>query len=122
MPAPVQFPESADLDPSVPPSGPGCVDCDADGGWWVHLRRCTACGHVGCCDSSPAQHATAHFHATSHPIVASYEPGEAWMWNYATEEMGRGPALAEPTSRPEDQTVPGPQGRVPENWQELIHR
>ena len=45
----------------VPPSGPGCAECTAVEGWWVHLRRCAACGHVGCCDSSPAQHASAHF-------------------------------------------------------------
>ena len=45
------------IDASVPPSGPGCVECEATGGWWFHLRRCTKCGHVGCCDSSPSQHA-----------------------------------------------------------------
>ena len=116
------FAESADLDPSVPPSGTGCAECTAAQGWWVHLRRCTTCGHVGCCDTSPEQHATAHFRETGHPIVASFEPGEAWLWNYATEEMGRGPSLAEPTARPEDQPVPGPQGRVPDNWRDLIHR
>ena len=62
--------------PSAAPSGAGCADCDEAGGWWVHLRRCAHCGHVGCCDSSPAQHATAHCRATGHPIVQSYEPGE----------------------------------------------
>ena len=121
MPPPVQFPESADVDPSVPPSGPGCAECIAAQGWWVHLRRCAACGHVGCCDTSPEQHATAHFRETGHPVVASYEPGESWFWNYATEETGRGPALAEPSARPDDQPVPGPQGLVPDNWRDLIH-
>jgi hypothetical protein len=44
----------------------GCVECDAGGGWWVHLRRCTLCGHIGCCDDSPAKRATAHAKATGH--------------------------------------------------------
>ena len=41
------------IDPTVPPSGPGCVECTRTQGWWVHLRRCAQCGHIGCCDSSP---------------------------------------------------------------------
>ena len=49
---------------------------------WVHLRLCLTCGHVGCCDSSPNQHATKHFHATGHPIMKSAEPGEDWGWCY----------------------------------------
>ncbi len=65
-----------DIDPSVPPSGTGCRECEEDGGWWVHLRRCASCGHVGCCDTSPAQHATRHFVETGHPVVQSFEPGE----------------------------------------------
>jgi hypothetical protein len=51
------------IKPDVPPSGEGCAECLAAGGWWLHLRRCTECGHVGCCDSSPSQHASKHFHA-----------------------------------------------------------
>ncbi|MFI9829025.1 MAG: UBP-type zinc finger domain-containing protein [Streptomyces sp.] len=105
------------LDPSVPPSGSGCVDCDAVGGWWFHLRRCAQCGHVGCCDSSPAKHATAHFQETGHPLVQSYEPGEDWYWNFRTKEMFEsGPALAAPDSHPADQPAPGPEGRVPADW------
>ena len=69
----------------VPPSGDGCVDCLAIGGWWVHLRRCTSCGHVGCCDSSPNRHASAHAAATRHPVVQSFEPGEDWYWCYVDE-------------------------------------
>ncbi|EME17447.1 UBP-type zinc finger domain-containing protein [Rhodococcus triatomae] len=107
--------------PEVPPSGPGCVDCDADGGWWVHLRRCASCGHVGCCDSSPAQHATAHATTTGHPIVQSFEPGEDWFWNYRTEQAFTGPDLAEPRHRPMDQPSPGPSGRVPADWREHVH-
>jgi hypothetical protein len=107
--------------PEVPPSGTGCSDCDAAGGWWVHLRRCAECGHVGCCDSSPGQHATAHFRASGHPVVQSFEPGEDWGWDYARDLALRLPAMAPPTSRPDDQPSPGPSGRVPEDWQDHIH-
>jgi len=105
----------------VAPSGEGCQECLAAGGWWVHLRRCAACGHVGCCDTSPGQHATAHFHASGHPLVQSFEPGEHWFYDYRAEAFANGPRLAEPTSRPEEQPVPGPAGRVPADWQDLIH-
>ncbi|MEU3096963.1 UBP-type zinc finger domain-containing protein [Streptomyces sp. NPDC006967] len=111
------------IDPGVPPTGAGCVDCDTTGGWWFHLRRCAGCGHIGCCDSSPGQHATAHFESTGHPVVRSYEPGEGWFWNYATEELQEsGPELAPPVSRPADQPAPGPAGRVPADWAASLHR
>ena len=71
----------------VHPSANGCEDCLKIGGHWVHLRMCLECGHVGCCDSSPNRHATAHFHATKHPIVTSREPGEDWKWCYIDEVM-----------------------------------
>ena len=58
----------------------GCEDCLAAGGQWVHLRMCETCGRIGCCDSSPNQHATRHAHATGHPILRSVEPGEDWSW------------------------------------------
>lgn len=41
-----------------PPNG--CAECLEAGGLSVHLRMCASCGHVGCCDSSPNRHATAH--------------------------------------------------------------
>jgi len=69
----------------VAASDDGCTDCLAIGGRWVHLRRCTECGHVGCCDSSPNTHATKHFHATGHPLVQSFEPGEDWFWCYVDD-------------------------------------
>ena len=71
----------------VHPSARGCEDCLRVGAAWVHLRICMTCGHVGCCDSSPHKHATKHFHATSHPIVKSMEPGEQWGWCYVDEVM-----------------------------------
>jgi Zn-finger in ubiquitin-hydrolases and other protein len=113
--------ERAGIDPSVPPSGTGCADCEAIGGWWVHLRRCTQCGHIGCCDTSPAQHATAHFRETGHPVITSFEPGENWFWDYTAEAGFEGPELTPPHSRPEDQTSPGPADRVPQDWRAHIH-
>jgi uncharacterized UBP type Zn finger protein len=63
----------------------GCEDCLRSGGRWLHLRICLTCGHVGCCDDSPNRHATAHNHATSHPLIRSLEPGEEWSWCYVDE-------------------------------------
>jgi uncharacterized UBP type Zn finger protein len=74
-------------DKVTPETTEGCQDCLAAGRHdWVHLRLCLSCGHVGCCDSSPGLHATAHFKGTSHPIIQSFEPGEDWRWCYADEE------------------------------------
>ena len=111
-----------DVDPSVPPSGTGCVECDAADppGWWVHLRRCAACGHVGCCDSSPGRHATAHARTTGHRYAQSFEPGEGWYWDYREQEVVAGPVLTPPRSRPPEQPSPGPAGRVPADWRERV--
>ena len=70
-----ECPHVSDLS-EVTPSGDGCLECLAMGATWLNLRLCMTCGHVGCCDSSPNRHATAHFHATAHPVIRSYEPGE----------------------------------------------
>lgn len=66
----------------------GCAECLRDGTRWVHLRLCLSCGHVGCCDSSPGRHATAHFEAAGHPVMRSFEPGEAWRWCYVHHLLG----------------------------------
>lgn len=71
----------------VVPRAHGCEECLARGDWWVHLRLCMTCGHVGCCDDSPNRHATKHFHGTKHPVVKSFEPGEDWAWCYADREV-----------------------------------
>ena len=65
-----------------------CEDCVREGSTWVHLRTCVTCGHVGCCDSSPRRHASAHFAGTDHPVVASAEPGETWRWCFVDEIVG----------------------------------
>ena len=115
------MPEVPEIDPTVRPSGTGCVECEAEGGWWVHLRRCAGCGHIGCCDSSPSQHATAHYRTTGHRYVQSFEPGEDWFWDYVGEQAGGGPDLAPPEHHPLDQPVPGPAGRVPPDWEDHLH-
>jgi uncharacterized UBP type Zn finger protein len=58
----------------------GCEECLAIGQRWVHLRKCLVCGHVGCCDQSIGKHATKHAHATGHPVIRSFEPGEEWRF------------------------------------------
>ena len=65
----------------------GCEECRKNNYKWVHLRLCLTCGHVGCCDSSVNRHATKHFHASEHPVMASLEPGESWAWCYVDERF-----------------------------------
>jgi hypothetical protein len=105
-----------EIDTEAAPSGAGCVECDAAGGWWFHLRRCTACGHIGCCDSSPSGHATAHAESTGHPVMTSYEPGEYWFYDVRNGEAFAGPDLADPRHHPAGQATPGPADRVPGDW------
>ena len=84
-----------DVEPRTPD---GCEECLKTGSRWLHLRLCLTCGHVGCCDDSPNKHATKHFHATRHPVMRSFEPGEDWGWCYVDqlffEPAPRAPAPA----------------------------
>ena len=66
----------------------GCEECLRDGTRWVHLRLCLSCGHVGCCDSSTEKHAARHYHDTEHPVMRSFEPGEAWRGCYVDDQLG----------------------------------
>ena len=109
------------INPTTRPKGTGCDECLATGGWWLHLRRCAECGHIGCCDSSPGQHAEAHAILTGHPIVASFEPLQRWFYDYRKGKIVKGMRLAPPRWRPENQAAPGPQGRVPHDWESLLH-
>lgn len=84
----------SELHPVSPGTPNGCAECLETGGRWVHLRMCLVCGHVGCCDQSPGQHATKHFHATSHAVMRSLERGDDWGWCYVDE------LFIEPAPRP----------------------
>jgi len=94
-----------DLRPTYDPAGPcehlagacnvptpktpaGCEECLRDGAAWVHLRLCMTCGHVGCCDSSVGTHSAKHFDDSGHPVMRSFEPGEAWRWCFVDEVTG----------------------------------
>ena len=59
-----------------------CEECVKVGSGWVHLRICQQCGATRCCDDSPNRHATAHAKATGHPVIASAEPHEQWLYCY----------------------------------------
>jgi hypothetical protein len=62
-----------------------CEDCVRIGGEWLHLRTCQTCGGTRCCDSSPNRHASRHAGATHHPVIASGEPGERWLFCFPDE-------------------------------------
>lgn len=113
--------DPASIDPCIPPNGDGCVECLASGGWWFHLRRCARCGHIGCCDQSPSRHATAHAADSGHTVIRSFEPGENWFYDYASDDYAEGPDLAPPLHHPLDQPVPGPAGSVPEDWVDRLN-
>ncbi|MGA7703969.1 MAG: UBP-type zinc finger domain-containing protein [Solirubrobacteraceae bacterium] len=89
----------------LPESVEGCEDCLKMGGKWLHLRICLECGHVGCCDSSPNRHASAHANASDHPIIHSLEPGEAWSWCFIDEL-----AMVIPEVQGETRIPPSPLG------------
>jgi hypothetical protein len=109
------------IDPTIPPSGAGCVECLATEGWWYHLRRCAHCGHVGCCDTSPSQHARRHAVGEGHSIVQSFEPGEDWFYDFASDQYGEGPSLAPPHHHPPDQPIPAPADQVPTDWESQLN-
>jgi CPA2 family monovalent cation:H+ antiporter-2 len=78
--------EHSDLIADVTPSSPdSCLQCVAMGDTWVNLRVCLVCGQVGCCDNSKNTHATKHYHESGHPVIQSYQPGEAWRYCYVDD-------------------------------------
>jgi len=84
------------IDATAAPAGTGCVDCDREGSWWVRLRRCAECGHIGCCDDSLNQHATKHAEGVGHLVIQNFEPSEDWCWDYRTNDYTDGPRLSPP--------------------------
>ena len=77
----------------APRTPDGCEECLAVGGRWLHLRMCMTCGHIGCCDSSPGKHASAHARSAEHPIIRSIQPGEDWSWCFVDELAMRIPEI-----------------------------
>ena len=69
----------------IAPARRECAECVKTGSRWVHLRTCQSCGVTLCCDSSPHRHASHHAGATGHPVIASAEPGERWLYCYPDE-------------------------------------
>lgn len=84
----------------LPPSVEGCEECLRTGGAWLHLRICLECGFVGCCDSSPGRHASAHARADGHPIIRSLEPGEDWSWCFVDDVAMRISGISGETAIP----------------------
>ena len=64
-----------------------CEECVKMGGRWVHLRTCQSCGGTRCCDSSPNKHASKHAHSSGHPVIASGEIGERWLYCFPDDNF-----------------------------------
>lgn len=75
----------AAIDSVKPPTAHACEECVKMGASWVHLRTCQTCGVTLCCDSSPNRHASRHARASTHPVIASAERGERWLYCYLDE-------------------------------------
>jgi ubiquitin-hydrolase Zn-finger-containing protein len=70
-----------------PPRRRECEECVKMGSQWVHLRTCQTCGVTLCCDSSPNRHASRHARTIKHPVIASAEPGERWLYCYPDDAI-----------------------------------
>lgn len=70
-----------------PATARACEDCVRIGSQWVHLRTCQTCGVTRCCDSSPNQHASKHARSSGHPVIASAEEGERWLYCYPDDDF-----------------------------------
>ena len=81
-----------------------CEECVKIGSEWVHLRTCQTCGVTLCCDNSPNRHATRHAQVSGHPVIASAEPGEYWLYCYPDARF----SVYDPGEREPDATSGGP--------------
>jgi hypothetical protein len=77
------------LESIKPPRRLVCEECVKIGDSWVHLRTCQECGATLCCDSSPNQHASQHARISGHPVIASAQPNERWLYCYADETFAQ---------------------------------
>ena len=85
------FCEHFEADRRIDPPLRVCPSCVEVGSTWHHLRQCLVCGQMGCCDLSPNRHATAHYHASGHPMIRSAEPGDDWWWCYPDDRLYEAP-------------------------------
>lgn len=83
--SPTACPHIAAVDDVKPAQRYECAECVKSGARWVHLRTCQTCGVTLCCDSSPNRHASTHARESGHPVIASAEPGERWLYCYADD-------------------------------------
>jgi hypothetical protein len=79
----------ASIDTVTPATLYQCDECVKIGSEWVHLRTCQECGGTHCCDNSPQRHATRHAQGTGHPVIASAEPNERWLFCYPDDAFAR---------------------------------
>ena len=109
------------IDPSVPPSGTGCVECDAHAA--AGGSTCGAAPRAAtsaAATRSPSQHATAHAAATGHRVMQSFEPGEDWFWDYDDRRRTRRARARAPDRPPRRPARARPGGRVPDDWMQHI--
>ena len=110
------------INPASKPSDDRCVECLASPkGWWFHLRGVRS---VGASDAVTVLRVSMHpsmRRQQGHPIIASFEPGEDWFFDYEKQGMIKGVELLPPHSHPSNQPVPRPAGRVPANWESLLN-
>jgi hypothetical protein len=76
------------VDPVKQPRARECEECVKIQSRWMHLRTCQTCGVTLCCDSSPNRHASKHARASTHPVIASAEPGERWLYCFPDDAYG----------------------------------
>jgi hypothetical protein len=85
MDAMAACPHIAQIETVKSPKAHVCDECVAIGSTWLHLRTCQDCGVTRCCDSSPNRHASKHARSSGHPVIASAEPGERWLFCFPDE-------------------------------------
>ncbi|MEO8258598.1 MAG: UBP-type zinc finger domain-containing protein [Acidobacteriota bacterium] len=78
-------PHIAQIETVKQPNAHVCEQCVPIHSKWLHLRTCQECGVTLCCDSSPNRHASKHARSSGHPVIASAEPGERWLYCFPDE-------------------------------------
>jgi len=55
-------------------------------------------------------------------IIASFDPGEDWLSDYEQQGMIKGMNLLPPHLHPSNEPAPGRAGKVPADWESLLHQ